>query len=79
MLILTRRLGEAVNIGGEIKITVLDIKGNAVRIGVEAPRQVAVHRSEIFEMIQEQNRLAAANSELSLTDILGQLQKERKK
>ena len=38
MLILTRRLGEAVNIGGEIKITVLDIKGNAVRIGVEAPR-----------------------------------------
>ena len=79
MLILTRRLGEAVNIGGEIKITVLAIKGNAVRIGVEAPRQVAVHRSEIFEMIQEQNRLAAANSELSLTDILGQLQKERKK
>ena len=40
---------------------------------------MAVHRSEIFEMIQEQNRLAAANSELSLTDILGQLQKERKK
>ena len=70
MLILTRRLGEAVNIGGEIKITVLDIKGNAVRIGVEAPRQVAVHRSEVFEMIQEQNRQAAATSELSLTDIL---------
>jgi len=77
MLILTRRLGEAVNIGGEIKITVLDIKGNAVRIGVEAPRQVAVHRSEVFEMIQEQNRQAAATSELSLADILGQMQKER--
>ncbi len=77
MLILTRKLGEAVNIGGEIKVVVLEIKGNSVRIGIEAPRQVAVHRSEVFEMIQEQNRQAAATSELSLADILGQMQKER--
>ncbi|MDI9570840.1 MAG: carbon storage regulator CsrA [Pseudomonadota bacterium] len=78
MLILTRRLGEAVNIGGEIKVTLLEIKGNSARIGVEAPRRVAVHRSEIFEMIQEQNRQAAA-SELSLADIMGKMQKEREK
>jgi len=77
MLILTRKLGEAVNIGGEIKVVVLEIKGNSVRIGIEAPRQVAVHRSEVFEMIQEQNRQAAATSERSLADILGQMQKER--
>jgi carbon storage regulator len=80
MLILTRKLGEAVNIGSEIKVTVLDIKGNSVRIGVEAPRQVAVHRSEIYELIQEQNTQAAAMAaEISLDEILGHLRKEKEK
>jgi carbon storage regulator len=78
MLILTRKLGEAVNIGSEIKVTVLDIKGNAVRIGVEAPRTVAVHRSEIYELIQEQNTQAAAMAaEVSLDEIMGHLRKEK--
>jgi carbon storage regulator len=78
MLILTRKLGEAVNIGSEIKVTVLDIKGNSVRIGVEAPRQVAVHRSEIYGLIQEQNTQAAAMAaEVSLDEILGHLRKEQ--
>jgi len=78
MLILTRKLGEAVNIGSEIKVTVLDIKGNSVRIGVEAPRQVAVHRSEIYGLIQEQNTQAAAVAAgVSLDEILGHLRKEK--
>jgi len=52
MLILTRRVGETLMIGDEVSVTVLGIKGNQVRIGVNAPRQVAVHREEIYERIK---------------------------
>jgi carbon storage regulator len=52
MLILTRRPNETLNIGTEITVTVLQVKGNQVRIGVNAPRSVAVHREEIFERIR---------------------------
>jgi carbon storage regulator len=52
MLILTRRPNETLNIGTEITVTVLGVKGNQVRIGVNAPRNVAVHREEIFEKIR---------------------------
>ena len=59
MLILTRRAGETVMIGSDISITVLGVKGNQVRIGINAPRDVAVHREEIFERIK--NEQAAAD------------------
>ena len=52
MLILTRRVGEAVMIGDDVTVTVLGVKGTQVRIGVNAPREVAVHREEIFERIK---------------------------
>ena len=52
MLILTRRVGETLMIGDDISITVLGVKGNQVRIGVNAPRDVAVHREEIFQRIK---------------------------
>lgn len=58
MLILTRRVGETIKIGTDITVTVLGVKGNQVRIGVEAPRDVAVHREEIFERIQREQQLA---------------------
>ncbi len=51
MLILTRRVGETLMIGNDISITVLGVKGSQVRIGVDAPKEVAVHREEIFERI----------------------------
>ncbi len=76
MLILTRKLGEAINIGGEIKVMILDMKGSSVRIGVEAPRNITVHRSEIYELIHEQNRQAAMMPEITLAEIMGHLQKE---
>ena len=55
MLILTRRVGETLMIGSDVAITVLGVKGNQVRIGVKAPKEVAVHREEIFEKIRHEN------------------------
>ncbi|MBL7002505.1 MAG: carbon storage regulator CsrA [Gammaproteobacteria bacterium] len=52
MLILTRRVGETIMVGDEVTVTVLGVKGNQVRIGVNAPREVAVHREEIYDRIK---------------------------
>jgi carbon storage regulator len=59
MLILTRRVGETVMIGDEMTVTVLGIKGNQVRVGVNAPKNVAVHREEIYERIRREEERAA--------------------
>lgn len=62
MLILTRKCGETIRIGDDISISVIEIRGNQVRLGIMAPRDVAVHRQEVYELIQEQNRQAATAS-----------------
>jgi carbon storage regulator len=72
MLILTRKLGESIAIGDNIKITFLDFNGRQLRIGIDAPKNVAVHRGEIYRIIQEQN-LQAAASNIKLSDIWKQL------
>jgi carbon storage regulator len=58
MLILTRRVGETVMIGNDITVTVLGVKGNQVRVGVNAPKEVAVHREEIYERIKREEQAA---------------------
>ena len=54
MLILTRRVGETVMIGNDVTVTVLGVKGNQVRVGINAPKTIAVHREEIFERIKRE-------------------------
>lgn len=60
MLILTRKIGETINISDNVTVTVLGVKGSQVRIGVNAPKDVAVHRSEIYERIQEEKKQVEA-------------------
>tara|TARA_Y100000991_G_scaffold215507_1_gene206215 strand:+ start:2076 stop:2342 length:267 start_codon:yes stop_codon:yes gene_type:complete len=61
MLILTRRVGESLMIGDDVTITVLGVKGNQVRIGVKAPKEVAVHREEILDRIAGSSNLEAGD------------------
>ncbi|NOR41650.1 MAG: carbon storage regulator CsrA [Gammaproteobacteria bacterium] len=59
MLILTRKTGETLMVGDDVTVTVLDVRGNQVRIGINAPREVAVHREEIYERIKQEGVRAA--------------------
>ena len=62
MLILTRRVGESLRIGDEVAVTVLGIKGSQVRIGVNAPKKVSVHREEVYDRINDKNSENSENS-----------------
>jgi carbon storage regulator len=63
MLVLTRKVDESIIIGDNIKITVVDIRGDQAKIGIEAPREISVHREEVYLEIQEENRRAAMSAQ----------------
>ena len=71
MLVLTRRLNQSINIGDEIEITVIEVRGDQVRLGVTAPRDVSVHRKEVYLQIQQENRAASASPDSTSLDALG--------
>ncbi len=60
MLVLTRKPGEAIQIGDSVSLTILEIRGNQVKVGIEAPDDVTVYREELFRIVREQNTRAAA-------------------
>jgi carbon storage regulator len=63
MLVLTRRPGESIIVGQNIVVTVIEIKGGQVRIGIDAPREIEVYREEIYEQVRQENLAAVANAE----------------
>jgi carbon storage regulator len=74
VLVLTRRPGESIMIGDDIVVTVLDVRGDVVRVGIKAPRSVHVHREEVYVELQKVNREAASPSE-SAVEALSELLK----
>ena len=68
MLVLTRKKGQSINIGDNIRVVVVDVTGDTIRVGIEAPADIAVYRSEIYEAIQKENREALTSRNL-LTEI----------
>ena len=69
MLVLTRKVGESINIGNDIKITIVSMEGSQIRLGIEAPKDVIIHRTEIYNKIMEENRKAVKTSTLDLKAI----------
>ncbi len=69
MLILARKIGEAIKIADEITIKVVEIKGGQVKIGVDAPHHITIHRNEVYERILEENRKAASEAPLDLSSL----------
>ncbi len=77
MLILTRKPGESITIGDDIKIQVIEIKGKQVRLGIEAPKSYVIHREEVYIRIQEENKRAAEKTPISLKNITDLLKKRK--
>jgi carbon storage regulator len=71
MLILARRIGESIMIGDQVELTVVDIKGDQVKLGIDAPSQVKVYRREVYAAIQEENRAAASAAPQTLPSLQG--------
>jgi len=74
MLALTRKVGERIVIGDNIVVTVVSIKGDNIRLAIDAPREIKIYRGEIYDAIATENRLAASPSDMSEIDLLKALQ-----
>ena len=69
MLILTRKLSESVIVGDNVKITVVEISKHQIKLGIDAPKSIAIHREEVFERIQEENKLSSTSNLIDLADL----------
>jgi carbon storage regulator len=69
MLILTRRIGETLNIGDDVQVTVLGVKGNQVRLGVSAPKEIPVHREEIYQRIKKEKETGHTDGNFHHRDV----------
>lgn len=78
MLVLSRRTGESVMIGPDVVVTILEVRGDLVRVGIRAPRDVDVHREEVFLELQAANRSAASSASPAGLDALGALLPDRR-
>jgi carbon storage regulator len=76
MLVLTRKIGESIKINEDVKITVIDVKGKNIRLGIEAPKETKIYREEVFLRIKQENRSAATSADIDLGKI-SQLMKEK--
>jgi len=79
MLVLTRKTGEGIIIGDDIKITVVELKGGGVRIGIDAPREMKIHRQEVFDRIKQENKEATQWDIADLNELSTILDTGRKK
>ncbi|MGG0583442.1 carbon storage regulator CsrA [Priestia megaterium] len=77
MLVLTRKLNETIKIGDEIEVTVLAVNGDQIKLGIQAPKSVDIHRQEIYEEIRNENK-SASQITLHAIDMLKQLPKKKK-
>lgn len=77
MLVLSRRAGESIVIGHDVVVTVLEVRGDQVRLGVQAPREVQVHREEVYAELEATNRAAASPSVQALRDLAALRAKQR--
>ncbi|MGC8227957.1 carbon storage regulator CsrA [Pseudobacillus badius] len=75
MLVLTRKTGEAIQIGDDIEITVISVKGDQVKLGINAPKHIDIHRKEVYLTIREENEQASAEVK-NIFDILGKVNKQ---
>lgn len=79
MLVLARKRDQSIMIGDEVEVIVVDVHGDQVKLGITAPRQIPVHRKEVYEEIQRENIRAAAETKADKLSVLGDLFKSKKK
>ena len=77
MLVLSRRAGESIAVGDDVTISILEVRGDVVRVGIDAPRSVAVHRAELLQQLAESNQEAASPSQATVTSLSEALRTRR--
>jgi carbon storage regulator len=77
MLVLSRRVGESIVIGDDVTVTILEVRSDVIRVGIEAPRSVAVHRAELLVELEASNRDSASPSEDAVSSLARQLRQQK--